>query len=376
MKSLLCNIPQHSRSYEIRIQKGIINDTAAIDSLLSGLGSRFAIVTDEQVAPIFGQNLSRSLTVAGLECYLFAFPAGEKNKTRRTKEVLEDQLFEKGLGADTCIIALGGGVVTDLVGFLAATYSRGVPLVMIPTTLMGMVDASLGGKTGVNVPYGKNLVGVVYHPKNVIIDPLSLEGLPKRELKNGIVEMIKHGLIADAAYFKFLAENVESLLALEEAVIEHAIFESCRIKTGIIEQDDRDKGKRNLLNFGHTVGHALEVLTQYTVPHGVAVAIGLLVESHLAVKMGFLAAAVLDEIKAILERYDISLSLPFKFTIQEVIDAMALDKKSLKGKPHFVMIKEVGSPVAFGGAYCTTVPDNLLKSSLQWMFETERGRGS
>ena len=224
----------------------------------------------------------------GLEAILFSFPNGEQHKSRATKEKLEDQLFEKELGRDICVIALGGGVTTDLGGYLAATYCRGVPLVMMPTSLLGMVDASIGGKTGVNTPYGKNLVGSIYQPKKVLIDPATLQSLPLKELRNGIVEMIKHGLILDRDYFTYLNEHADQLLELDLSILEKAIFESCRIKREIVEQDDRESGKRNLLNFGHTVGHALENLTHYSLAHGEAVAIGILVESHLAVQLGHL----------------------------------------------------------------------------------------
>ena len=165
---------------------------------------------------------------------------------------MENQLFEKGLGRDTCVIALGGGVVTDMAGYVAATYCRGIPLVMIPTSLLGMVDASIGGKTGVNVSYGKNMLGCIYQPKKVFIDLFTLKTLPKKELTNGVVEMIKHGLIADDNLFEYLEKHSDQLLALDFSFLEKAIFESCRIKKEIVEQDEKENGKRHLLNFGHT----------------------------------------------------------------------------------------------------------------------------
>lgn len=364
IQKLTCTFPKMSESYDIEISNGLLHHQAAY---LSSLSSRFAIVADDTVACLYGDSLRNSLSSFGLEAHLFLFPAGEQHKTRETKELLENQLFEKGLGRDTCIIALGGGVVTDLAGYLAATYCRGVPLVMIPTSLLGMVDASIGGKTGVNVPYGKNLLGCIYQPKKVVIDPATLKSLPVKELANGVVEMIKHGLISDSAYFNYLETHADQLLKLDSTVLEKAIFESCRIKKEVVEQDEKENGKRRLLNLGHTVGHALETLTQHSLSHGEAVAIGLLVESHLAVQLGHLHESSFDKIWQILVKYGIPLQLPNRFPIQTVIDAMTLDKKSVKGKPRFVILEEIGSPLTYNGSYCTHIEEPILIKALQWM---------
>lgn len=345
----------HCLSYDIEIKSGLLSE---LPTYLASFKERIAIITDENVAKLY--------TLPG--DYLFTFPHGEQNKTRETKQRLEDQLLEKGLGRDTCIIALGGGVVTDLAGFIAATYCRGVPLVMIPTTLLGMVDASIGGKTGVNVPQGKNLIGCIYQPKKVCIDPATLKSLPLNELSNGVVEMIKHGLIADAQIFAYLENHAKQLLALDPAVLEQAIFDSCRIKKEIVEEDEREKGKRHLLNFGHTVGHALERLTNYALPHGEAVAIGLLAESHMAVQLGYLAESDLERIRRVLQAYAVPLKMP-KVAPEALLKAMASDKKALKAKPRFVLIEAIGSPMPFGGNYCTEVEEGVIKKALHWMNE-------
>lgn len=323
---------------------------------LQTLASRFAIISDDLIAPLHGNRLLNSLKSYGLEAYLFTFPHGEQNKTRATKEQLENQLFEKGLGRDTCVIALGGGVVIDLVGFLAATYCRGVPLVVIPTTLLGMVDASIGGKTGVNTPYGKNLVGCNYRARKILIDTSILKSLPQKEISNGFVEMIKHGLIADLSYFEALED--------ERLSIEEAILGSYRIKTTISMEDELESGKRRLLNFGHTVGHALEQISNYSLSHGEAVAIGILVESHISYQLGHLDENSLHRIKQIFSKYKIPLHLP-KYPIQSILDLMALDKKSLKGKPRFVIIDKIGSALPFDLNYCTAVDDSLIKTALE-----------
>ncbi len=363
-QKLICKIPSSSYQYEIEIGSGLLNFQT---QYLSSLASRFAIITDDKIASLYGKQLQESLASSDLEVYLFSFPSGEQHKTRETKELLENQLFEKGLGRDTCVIALGGGVVTDIAGYVAATYCRGIPLVMIPTSLLGMVDASIGGKTGVNVPDGKNMLGCIYQPNKVVIDLSTLKSLPKKELANGVVEMIKHGLIADYKLFEDLERHSQQLLTLDATVLEKMIFDSCRIKKEIVEQDERENGKRRLLNFGHTIGHAIECLTHYSISHGEAVAIGLLVESYLSVKLGILDQKSLDRIKKILLQYGLPLQLPSRFPIQTILDAMALDKKSLKGQPRFVMIDAIGSSLAYDSSYCTHVEESLIKNALHWM---------
>jgi len=329
--------------------------------------STYAIVTDSEVRALYGESLLKKLSALGSKVHLFSFPSGEANKTRETKELLENQFFEKSLGRDTCVIALGGGVVTDLAGYLAATYCRGLPLVLIPTTLLGMVDASLGGKNGVNTPYGKNMVGTIYQPKKIWIDVSFLKSLPLKELKNGIVEMIKHGLIMDAHYFEFLETHSEALLNRDVAILEEAIIKSCHIKNEIIEEDISENGKRRLLNFGHTIGHAIEQVTHYAVSHGEAVAIGLLAESYIAQELGYLKSASLDRILAILEKYSIPLTLADAISEEALLQAMSRDKKSKNGKARFVLINEIGASMPFQGNYCTPIEEKLIKQAIQWM---------
>lgn len=361
-QKLTCKIP--GSSYEIEIGRRLLH---LQNTSLSLLASRFAIITDDRIAPLYGEQLQAYLASSGFEAYLFTFPNGEQSKTRATKELLENQLFEKGLGRDTCVIALGGGVVTDMAGYVAATYCRGIPLVMVPTSLLGMVDASIGGKTGVNVPYGKNMLGSIYQPKKVIIDLSMLTSLTKKELANGIVEMIKHGLIAGCDLFEYLEKHPTSILALDSTFLEKAVYESCRIKKEIVEEDEKETGKRRLLNFGHTIGHALEHLTGYSLSHGEAVAIGLLVESYLSLKLGSLDQKSFDRIKNILVQYGLPLRLPVSFPIGKMFEAMALDKKSLKGEPRFVMIEAIGSSLTYGSNFCTHVEKSLIENALQWM---------
>jgi len=358
---------QRSGKYEILIESGLVEKISIIPEFLKGLGCRCAIITNHNLEVIFGKPLESRLRQSGLDVSLFAFPDGEKFKTRETKAQLEDRLFEQGYGRDTCVIALGGGVVTDLAGFVAATFCRGVPLVMIPTSLLGMVDASIGGKTGVDVPYGKNLVGCTYQPKRVFIDPSVLKSLPLEELKNGVVEMIKHGLIADASYFDFMEQNVFQILERDQNALEKGIMGSCRIKLDIIKEDEHEKGKRRLLNLGHTIGHAVELLTHYAIPHGRAVAIGILVEGFLAMQLGHLKQENFGRIRAIFEKYAVDVTLPKPLGVEEIINTMKLDKKSLKQMPRFVILEGIGRPLSCEDSYCMQVDDGVLKDALQWM---------
>lgn len=360
---MMCTLLQHPISYEIVIKADLLKNVEHF----TALSFPFALITDEVTADLYGKELHELLCQSGLETHLFTFPGGETNKIRSTKEMLENQLFKKNLSKDTCIIALGGGVVTDLVGYLAATYCRGVSLVIIPTTLLGMVDACIGGKTGVDVPYGKNLIGCIYQPNKVLIDPLTLKSLPSKELKNGVVEIIKHALVADPLLFEYLEKHSQELFAHDIPVLEHLIQESCRIKIDIVTQDEKEKGKRRLVNFGHTVGHALEKTSNYALAHGEAVAIGMLVESYMALKLGLLKKSTLDKMHAILKTYDLPLKLPENLAVQSILNAMILDKKSNKGKPRFVLIRDIGDPLSFNENYCTEIDESIILEALNWM---------
>jgi 3-dehydroquinate synthase len=364
-QKLICKIPRSPVSYPIEIEENLLSNSEALISLLNRCAARFVIIADESTADLFGNELVQALSKYGLDIRMLTFPAGEENKTRWTKEILENQLLENKYGRDTCIIALGGGVTTDMAGYIAATYCRGVPLIMIPTSLLAMVDASLGGKTGVNVPAGKNLIGSIYQPQKVLIDISTLKSLPLTELRNGIVEMVKHGLIADAEYFDFLDKNYENILALDPETMQKAIYDSCVIKNKIVEEDESEKGMRRLLNFGHTVAHALETVTRYAIPHGAAVAIGMLVEGHISMQMGHLDIMHLERIRKVLKQYNLPLKLPHSVDEQSMMDAMEMDKKSEGGKPRFVILKEIGAALNCENKYCSQVDEDLIRKALK-----------
>ena len=306
---------------------------------------RYALITDHNVEKLYGQAFYNHLSSLGFDIQLFSFQAGESSKTRATKENLEDALLSEGFNRDTTIIALGGGVVTDLVGFLAATFCRGVELILIPTTLMGMVDAAIGGKNGVNTEHGKNMIGSLYDPKKLYICPDFLKTLPEDEWFNGAVEMLKAGLIADADYFHRFSE-----IPIAEA-IERAI----EIKRRIISKDLTEQGLRRVLNVGHTIGHALETLSDYQISHGKAVAAGIVLEAEISNEMGILKKEALDQIK---EKFP---PVTLTYSYEEIYDVMRRDKKAADGCPRFALLEDIGVPFSAEGVYYRSTPSNPKK---------------
>jgi len=360
---------KQERVSNITIYPSLLQDFNCLKDALSSLDKSkpIAIITDSNVEKLYGRSLQENLLSLNFKTHIFHFPAGETSKTRATKESIENQMLENGLTADLYIFALGGGVVTDIAGYIAATFCRGVPLIAIPTSLTGMIDASIGGKNGISVPQGKNLIGTIYQPKMILIDLSLLNTLSKKELRNGAIEMVKHGLVADRAHFDYLETHADQILALTPSTLKKAVYDSCQIKVKIVESDEIGVGQRHLLNFGHTIGHALEKLTHYTMSHGEAVAIGILVESYLACLLNYLKPSCFERIKAIFNKYQLPLSLPYKIPIDEMLNAMALDKKTLNGERRFVILQDIGHASSFEGKFCTPVDLSLIKNALSWM---------
>lgn len=315
---------------------------------------QWVIISDSHVEKLYGETLKSSLAAE-----LISFPAGEQYKTRETKQQLEDSLLEKGYGRDTGFIALGGGVVTDLVGFLASTYCRGVPAIYVPTTFLAMVDASIGGKTGVDTPHGKNLIGSFSLPTAIFMDINTLETLPKREWRNGIVETIKHALITDQSLFDSLKQK-DSLLP------EEIISKSVVIKQRIVAEDQHDHGIRQWLNFGHTIGHAIESVENYQLAHGEAVAIGLLVEAYLSSLLGYLPISKVDELETLLRFYRLPLKTSAFQQLEQLKQKITLDKKTKNSLPHFVLLDHIGKVHQEGNQYTFSVSPEQLDQALHW----------
>ena len=281
-------------------------------------------------------------------------PQGEKAKNRAIKEQIEDQLFEGGYGRDTALIALGGGAICDLVGFIAATFLRGVDLILIPTTLLAMVDAAIGGKTAIDTPFGKNLIGAFYQASAVIADLATLKTLPEIEKLNGLAEVIKAGLIYDP----LILENLE--------ITEELIIKAAKVKIAIIEKDPLDKGLRASLNMGHTIAHALEKLSNYSLPHGQAVGIGTLTESYLSFVSGHLPKEAFEQIETIYLKLPFQ-KLPKNYCREALLKAFQNDKKKQAGEIRFVLLDTIGKAAPCGGAYCKAVSQEALHQALDYM---------
>ncbi len=309
------------------------------------------IVADCAIKNLYAMKLSQQICAE-----LITIQSGEHVKTQKTVEHLMDALFQMGAGKDTTLIALGGGVTTDLVGFVASIYMRGISLVLVPTTLIGLVDAAIGGKTAVNTPFGKNLIGTIYPPKAIWADLNILQTLPEKEQLNGLAEILKIGLIYDSSIWE---------LAKHNGHMHTLILKAIQGKIAIIEQDPMEQALRRILNFGHTMGHALETVAHYEMPHGEAVALGCLVEGYLSMRLGYLSEKNFEKIQAIYHRFP--LQLPKAYTRTKLLEAMAHDKKRAFGEIRFVLIDEIGHALPFEGAYCRAVIPHELESTLNWM---------
>lgn len=307
------------------------------------LAKKWIIITDHTVQSHYAGPLQTLLHEASIPTTVLAFPAGEAMKTRQTKASLEDSMLNQHFGKETGIIALGGGVVTDLAGFLAATYMRGIPCVYYPTTLLAMVDASLGGKTALNTPHGKNLIGCFCQPQAVFINPNTLNTLSSQQLRQGFAEMIKHGLIASKAHFNALYANHTALKAKDPTLLGQMITQSIEIKKRFVVQDPLDQHLRQVLNFGHTMGHAIETCSQYTIAHGDAVAIGMMMEATLSYQRGLLTQVQCQRIKHCLRCYDLPTEAPQNLLQSDHwFCVLRRDKKSRQGDVTCVLLCDIG----------------------------------
>lgn len=318
-------------------------------------GRRLAVITDRTV----GRAVPHGLHVPTL-----VVAPGEGSKTRSRWNTLTDRLLELGYGRDAAIVAVGGGVVGDLAGFVASTYQRGIPWLQVPTSLLAMVDASVGGKTGVNTPQGKNLVGAFHPPVAVMADPMVLRTLPTAHLSAGLVEAVKHGLVADATYFSWIDQKAEHLLNRDLDCLAELVTRSVRIKAEVVSEDEREAGRRAILNAGHTVGHAVEQVTGYSVLHGDAVAIGLVVEALLAHRLGLAEATVHQRVRSTLHRFGRPTTVDSKWSRSALLSAMQHDKKVRGGTIRFALPSAIGTMVRVLDQWTVPVEPDMVKSVL------------
>ena len=343
------------RSYPILIGAGLLDVGRHIADQLPA--PRAVIVTNDTVGPLYRSRLEEGLTAAGVELVTHvAIADGEAHKTLATLEQVYDRLLAAQADRQTAIIALGGGVVGDLAGFAAATYQRGVPFVQVPTTLLAQVDAAVGGKTAVNHPRGKNMIGAFYQPRAVVIDTDTLATLPDRELRAGFAEVVKYGLINDPAFFEYLEGHVGQVLARDAEALAHCIEVSCRDKAAVVAADEREAGSRALLNLGHTFAHAIETGTGYTEwLHGEAVAAGLVMAAEASVRLGRLDPAERDRIRALLAAAGLPVSGPPDLPAERYLELMAVDKKAAGGRVRYVLLDGIGAAYLEDGADPDTI---------------------
>jgi shikimate kinase/3-dehydroquinate synthase len=354
--AITLNVDLGERSYPIAIGPGLLSDPALLARHIPG--RQVAIVTNTTVAPLYLERVAAPLRAAGRQVVEIILEDGEQYKNQASLMQVFDALLANKCDRKTTIVALGGGVIGDLAGYAAASYMRGVPFVQLPTTLLSQVDSSVGGKTGINHPLGKNMIGAFYQPRAVLADTAALATLPARELSAGLAEVIKHGAIIDAAFFDWIEQNIGKLMARDQAALAHAIARSCEIKAEVVRQDEREGGLRAILNFGHTFGHAIEAGLGYgTWLHGEAVGCGMVMAADLSHRMGLVDAATVERMRALVAAAGLPTVAP-DLGAERWIELMEVDKKNEGGAIKFILMKPLGSPSISGA------PPELLRATL------------
>jgi 3-dehydroquinate synthase len=332
-------------------------------------GHRIVAITDLNVAKLYGRPITKALrgTAGGdVEGELVAFELDEKRKTRESWGNITDRLIESGCGRDTVLVAIGGGVVGDVVGFVASTYMRGIPVVQVPTTLLAMVDASIGGKTGVDTPRGKNLVGTFHAPAAVIIDPTVLGTLPPPHLRAGFAEILKHGIVADSTYFDVAATFIGASGLAGGAVppeMTDIVRRSVEIKAEIVSRDERENGLRKILNFGHTIGHAIEAASDYHMLHGECVALGMIAEARLAERLGIATNGTARVVESVCKAAGLPTSLP-SMSVDLLLEFMRIDKKARRGHVEYALPKRIGEMAGADSGWAIRVEDSEVRAVL------------
>ncbi len=347
------------RSYPIVVGSNLLGAAGCVAAHVSARD--VLVVTNETVGPLYLAALESGL--AGKRVHAVALPDGEKHKTLGVLGRVFDALVEARLNRDACIVALGGGVVGDMAGFAAACYQRGIDFVQVPTTLLAQVDSSVGGKTGINHPGGKNLIGAFHQPRAVLSDLATLRTLPLRELRAGLAEVVKYGLIDDLAFLEWLERHLDALLALDTAALTHAVRRSCEIKARIVAADEREHGQRALLNLGHTFGHAIETAAGYGEwLHGEAVAMGMLLAADLSQRLGWIERADVERVRELLHRAGLPVAAP-PIGASRALGLMGMDKKVLAGRIRLVLLRRLGA-----GEVCGDYPADALQATLRTHF--------
>jgi 3-dehydroquinate synthase len=347
-----------SASYEICIGQNII-DRIEIIIAKNNCASRYVIVTDSNVSTPHGERFLTTLKAMDLDVDMIELPSGEASKNIDTVLDITKKLIKMGVDRKSALIALGGGVVGDIVGFVASTYMRGIPYYQIPTTLLAQVDSSIGGKTAIDLPEGKNLLGTFYQPKGVFIDLSFLNTLPSREFKNGMAEIIKYGIIDDTDLFSLLESEVKAISDRDMTLLLTIIEKSCRIKKRIIEIDEKETGLRRILNFGHTIGHAIEAQSDYSISHGDAISIGMVASAKISEKLKYLPSEDRKRIENLIMAFGLPHRIPIHFSTEGILSRLKVDKKKEDNIIKFVLLKKLGMPFINGG-----VPEEIIKETI------------
>jgi len=354
--NILLNVDLGERSYPISIGPALLDDSAALVRHVHG--SKVAIVSNTTVAPLYLERIEASLRDAGKQVTTVILPDGEEFKNWTSLMQIFDALLESKADRKTTLIALGGGVIGDLTGYAAASYMRGVDFIQVPTTLLSQVDSSVGGKTGINHPLGKNMIGAFYQPRAVIADTSTLETLPERELSAGLAEVIKYGAVIDLAFFEWIEANIEKLMARDKGALAYAIARSCEIKADVVRQDEREGGLRAILNFGHTFGHAIEAGMGYGAwLHGEAVGCGMVMAADLSQRMGLVDAETVQRVRALIAAAGLPVTAP-DLGVARWLEAMEVDKKNEGGAIKFILMNPLG------GSKISNAPQELLLATL------------
>ncbi len=344
MKKFVLQFPSRQISCDVIIERSVLRKLARILKK-NNYSRNYILLTDGIVKELYGKSLQKAIRREKLQCHLISVLPGERSKSRKVKERIEDIILRKGHSRDSILIALGGGVVGDLGGFVASTFLRGIPFIQIPTTLISMADSSLGGKTAVNHPMGKNLIGAFHQPLAIFIDVRTLSTLPERDYKAGMAEVIKYGVILDRSLFSFIEKNQESLKKREYQVLEKVVDKCVRLKARIVRMDEREENIRKILNCGHTIGHCVEHLSSYKLLHGEAVSIGLVVESSISHIMGYMDKPSLERIRSTLQAFDLPIYLLKNIQARDILKVAARDKKTSLGQIKYVLPAAIGVAV-------------------------------
>lgn len=350
-------------SYEIEI--GFCLEDKLISDIQNGLVgniTKFAVITDSIVKDLYADSVLNKLINAGYKADLFVFEAGELNKTRKTKEQIEDAMLENGYRRDCCIIAIGGGVVTDLAGFVAGTFGRGVPFINYATTLLAAADASVGGKTAVDTPLATNLIGLFNQPQKVYLDIATWRTLPARQIASGLAETIKHACIASKEFFDYLNVHMNDILGIDKTACEYIANQNCKIKYEVVMKDERESGLREVLNLGHTVGRAIETVSEYKLLHGEALSIGIVAEVKLAHKLGYVTTEQRDDVIYLLQKANLPTDIPHYIDRNALVKKLYTDKKVKNGQLRFVIQKGIGDVVEFEeGVFATRIDESVAR---------------